>query len=130
MASAKKSHFVYEPLSHDSKQIRLLEILAGEEKDNIRCQIVRVSLDDNPSYVALSYTWDEEDEEILCGDAILPVKKNLFGFLKRYRTAISTPEHSLCQNHRESQADLNQPLRLWVDALCRYFDLNLYTFCD
>lgn len=59
-----KGYFVYRPLnlSPNSRQIRLLKLLPAKSlDDDIRCTIFHTSLDDSPSYEALSYVWGSED---------------------------------------------------------------------
>jgi hypothetical protein len=59
--------FVYRrlDLSPNSQQIRLLKLLPAKSlDDDIRCTIFHTSLDDSPSYEALSYVWGSEDNPL------------------------------------------------------------------
>lgn len=57
---------IYHPLSPPKREIRLLYILPEQPgslllgPDPISCVLSHVSLDDKPTYHALSYTWDDE----------------------------------------------------------------------
>ncbi|PVH87903.1 hypothetical protein DL98DRAFT_581133 [Cadophora sp. DSE1049] len=57
---------IYHPLSPSTREIRLLHILPEQPgslllgPDPISCVLSHVSLDDKPTYHALSYTWDDE----------------------------------------------------------------------
>jgi hypothetical protein len=52
---------LYEPLDKSRNEIRILEILPqnSEEEDIVHCRLFRCSLDDKPSYAALSYVWGD-----------------------------------------------------------------------
>jgi len=54
---------LYRPLDASRSEIRLLEILGGDELDDdgtmVRCRLSTVSLDDNPDFCALSYVWGD-----------------------------------------------------------------------
>lgn len=87
-------------------EIRLLSILSTEGS-RIECSLRNVSLDDDPDFTALSYTWDNQscDQDIVVLDPDgrdkhhLKVTRNLFEALP-YLAAHKT----------------NQPW--WIDALC------------
>ena len=49
----------YRPLSPETKQIRTLTLCAGKVDNPIRCALQNVSLDEQPAYTALSYTWGD-----------------------------------------------------------------------
>ncbi|KAH9214939.1 heterokaryon incompatibility protein-domain-containing protein [Leptodontidium sp. 2 PMI_412] len=57
---------IYHPLSPSTREIRLLHILPEQPgslllgPDPISCVLSHVSLDDKPTYHALSYMWDDE----------------------------------------------------------------------
>ncbi|KAH7369749.1 heterokaryon incompatibility protein-domain-containing protein [Rhexocercosporidium sp. MPI-PUGE-AT-0058] len=57
---------IYQPLSPSTREIRLLHILPEQPgslllgPDPISCVLSHVSLEDKPTYHALSYTWDDE----------------------------------------------------------------------
>lgn len=95
--------YTYQPLTaHNS--IRLLNLLPCEDSDpnqSLKCNLTVVSLSDNPSFVALSYTWGENvfPEKLYCHDGALDITTNLHSALLRFRLA-------------------DKPLRIWVDAVC------------
>lgn len=51
------SPFEYVPLDGIKHEIRLLKIAPRISSDDIECDLIHASLDDEPSYEALSYTW-------------------------------------------------------------------------
>lgn len=85
-----------------TKEIRILELLpASLDSDSLRGRLIVVSLDQNPSYEALSYAWGEP---ILCknirfGEIPLAITQNLSDALRRLRYQ-------------------DRPQRLWVDSTC------------
>jgi hypothetical protein len=96
--------FRYRPLDTTRKCIRLLKVLPARGHAPIECQILHVSPDDRPRFIALSYKWDPSGtpfKNILCNGARLQVGKNLWDFLHRY---------SKRQAYTETW--------LWVDAVC------------
>lgn len=93
----------FNPLDPSRRQIRLLHV--QPDPSDLRAVLETVSLDDDPKYTALSYTWGTELSSgpgiALSGQAPrLPITKNLQAVL----------EH-LC-------AGQDKPITLWVDALC------------
>ena len=54
---------LYRPLDPSKSEIRLLEILGGDDLDHdggpVRCRLSTVSLDDDPDFCALSYVWGD-----------------------------------------------------------------------
>lgn len=91
---------VYEPLL-SQRHIRLLNLLPGIGDDPICISLRAVSLDDEPEYEAVSYVWGDPNvtETIICNDAVVSVRKNLYLALQRFRHA-------------------EKPRTLWADALC------------
>ena len=96
-------------------QIRLLTVQPEADRSReIQCRLEIVHLKENPSYIAVSYTWGPPTAEaadarvtssathvIRCnGDAIL-ITKNLYDFLQRVR----------CEPELNSQ-------KFWVDSVC------------
>jgi hypothetical protein len=84
------------------RHIRLLRVTAGENNETIRCTLNEVSLDDNPAYEALSYTWGDSGPScpVICQEHFyLKITSNLYSALVRLR-------------------DTNQERDLWVDAVC------------
>lgn len=105
-ADAEQSPYQYTKLNYIlGQEIRLLVILPGESHDPIRCEIVVVNLEDDPSYEALSYTWATEtgdasfSETIYCGKGTIKITRNCHAALRRFRKRYAKR-------------------RLWVDAVC------------
>jgi hypothetical protein len=82
--------------------VRLLRLQPGDSDQPIRCEIYPVSLDDNPSYTAVSYCWgsSEKPREILYSQYSLPITESLHRMLWRLRL------------------DETKPRLLWADAVC------------
>jgi hypothetical protein len=78
-------------------------VLPPDGTDTIKCGLQEVMLDDNLSYMALSYTWDPDNEikEIECNGMPLRVGRNLWTFLHQFR-----------------RRDTNNQGLLWIDAIC------------
>lgn len=91
----------FSPLDPSRRQIRLLHV--EPNPSDLRAVLETVSLDDDPRYTALSYTWGTNMSSgagiALNGHARQPVTRNLQVVL----------EH-LCAG--------DQPVTLWIDALC------------
>jgi hypothetical protein len=95
------NHFTYNQLQVHDRQIRLLLLLPGLDRERISCKLITVFLNDNPEYSALSYTWGDPNvkEPILVNEQEFPVTTNLTAALWHLRLA--------------TRARL-----LWVDAIC------------
>ncbi|KAK7216582.1 hypothetical protein V2G26_004585 [Clonostachys chloroleuca] len=91
----------YSPLDPGSSEFRLLKLMPGLGDEEVRCILIHSSLDDNPSYEALSYLWGDQQNrtQILLGEVRFSVTSNLQAALRRLREP------------RRSRT-------LWVDALC------------
>jgi hypothetical protein len=81
--------------------IRVLEIHPGESHWRIRCRMQQVSLDDTPSYDAVSYVWGSSKltREIYIGTRVIKVTGNCFLALHGLR-------------------DSTLPRFCWIDACC------------
>jgi len=101
--------WVYGPLQ-GPQHIRLVHLQPGIRRKNIICDMVQVSLHNNPTYEALSYTWDLDDPpddgqddkssySIPISEESFHVTPNLYLALKRLRNP-------------------SQPRLLWIDAIC------------
>jgi hypothetical protein len=51
--------YSYQPLSDSSHEIHLLELQPGERDSIVQVSLALASLDENPIYEALSYTWGD-----------------------------------------------------------------------
>jgi hypothetical protein len=93
----------YSQLDRTSRSIRLL-ILSPHlhpEDNRIQCRLFITSLDEFPSYDALSYTWGQPDElnlKIWVNGVLIPVRRNLLCALRMLRGDVERV--------------------LWIDALC------------
>ena len=101
-ASSRSGRFNYQPLS-GSREIRIIELQAGQYSDPIHCTIIHVSLDALPQYEALSYTWGDIHSRttIMCspGQAPLSITSSLDVTLRHLRWPGASR-------------------MLWVDAVC------------
>ena len=90
---------IYQPLQHN--EIRLITLAPGKWRDPIECNLQTVSLDDNPTYEALSYVW---------GDASLRrwvyLKKSNFDVSKSLEVALRHLRHE------------DSERVMWIDAIC------------
>jgi hypothetical protein len=92
---------LYEPLNPHRKEVRLLTIIPNEFAEDIHCSLARVSLDDAPSYEALSYAWG-------------PPRRTRLIYLNEVPWAITNNLESALRHLRY----LDRPRVLWIDALC------------
>jgi len=93
---------LYEALPLSSDQIRILTLRASDFADaQLRCELVRVSLKDEPAYLALSYTWGTKIESgnLLANNEAFSATVNLQIALEQFRNA-------------------EQDVHFWVDAIC------------
>jgi Heterokaryon incompatibility protein (HET) len=88
-------------LDRNLSQIRLLSLLPGRWSDPISCELTLASLDNLPSYYALSYVWGDRTNlrQIRLNGTPFSVTCNLESALRRLR--------------HQSQIQ-----RLWIDMLC------------
>lgn len=93
--------YTYAALSQDSAGIRLLTVWPGAWDDEVRCDLQHTSLDDKPSYEALSYTW---------GDANDTRQISLGGYPWSVTANLEVAIRYLRQEDR--------PRVIWIDALC------------
>jgi hypothetical protein len=66
--------FPYQPIDRSRNEIRLVHVLPSPDSaPRVECSLVHVSLDEQPVYQALSYTWDSNvfSETILLDGAPL-----------------------------------------------------------
>jgi hypothetical protein len=101
------------PLVANTKTIRLLQVHLKAGYESISCSLSQHSLDQKPSYIALSYTWDlgAGMRNINCDGMVLDIGQNLWNFLFEFRK-----KHNLRQYHSwESRSKI---CYLWIDAIC------------
>lgn len=93
--------YIYEPLSIPRNEIRLLSLQPGSFDDELRCTLRNVSLDDDPEYHALSYTWGDPTNKkpVLIDGSTFNVTVNLYDALQHFQNASGLRT-------------------FWIDALC------------
>ncbi|KAH9218706.1 heterokaryon incompatibility protein-domain-containing protein [Leptodontidium sp. 2 PMI_412] len=92
---------LYTPLITERKEIRLVTLCSGNFEDDIFCSLSKVSLDDKPSYEALSYVW---------GDRRITRRIFIDGLSKRVTRNLEIALRHLRYDSR--------PRVLWIDAIC------------
>ncbi|KAL9120434.1 MAG: hypothetical protein Q9187_003013 [Circinaria calcarea] len=94
--------FQYSSLDSTQSDIRLISLLPGTKSDELRCELLHISPQDNPLYEALSYTWGEQS----LGKCTIVLNNLAFSI---------TPNLGIALYHLryESVARI-----LWIDALC------------
>jgi hypothetical protein len=99
--------FKHVPLASPGRDIRLLTVAIGDDLEDIRCSLSVASLDDNPTYIAISYEWGELEPlvDIRVDSKRFCARHNLF-LLLQYLTSYADPIH------------LTRPYRSWIDAIC------------
>jgi Heterokaryon incompatibility protein (HET) len=117
-ASSKDPHgskqkYQYRPIESPD-QIRMLELLPGQDDDSIQIRLRHYSLSFLPQCEALSYEWGSptRDYEIDCEGMSLKVTTNLLAALKRLR-----PTKSFSGALKKGRLPWKSRL-LWIDALC------------
>src|SRR3569833_237384 len=92
---------MYQVLDSSRGEIRLLEIHGGDFYEVVKCTLSVGSLEDNPSFEALSYVWGDEKDRanITLQDESTSVTVNL-------KLALQHLRHS------------DRPRVVWADALC------------
>ncbi|USP81699.1 hypothetical protein yc1106_08973 [Curvularia clavata] len=92
---------MYSPLNTSRKEIRLLHLHPGNWNDDIECHLETVSLNNHPSFQAISYVWGDatKKQHITVNGHQLAVTENVVTGLQRLRTE-------------------NEVLTLWLDAVC------------
>lgn len=105
----------YRPLR--GSEIRLLRIAPGAWDDQVSCTMQYAPLDEQPEYVALSYTWGDASDQV---DILLDGRPHratqcLFTALRRFRQ-LCAESRSLDGFTFSSSAD-GCPY-IWADALC------------
>ena len=95
------SSFKYLPLDGNKREIRLFKIPPRSLSDNIECDLIHASLDDWPSYEALSYTWGvpELTNSISLDNKEFLVTSNLAAALRQIQ-------------HQDEERIV------WIDAIC------------
>lgn len=108
----KAAGFSYISFKNPSREIRLLQ-WEKHLSDPFRLdfRMITVSLDDDVSFIALSYSWGDPRpvQSIRINGCALPVTANLYRFLSTYTSMILKGEF---------QDGEQQSILFWVDAVC------------
>lgn len=113
----------YEYLPLSTNEIRILEILPGEDSEPVVCQLKHFSIDECPTFSALSYTWGDEPTSkfVLIDGKRLGIKPNLDAALHEFRRmpvefeTADTDEKS--KGKFPALKNLGNSL-IWIDAIC------------
>ena len=86
----------YSPLP-GQRDIRLLEVLPGDDSDIVVTSLVTVSLDSKPTYAALSYVWGDatQTSKIECNGKLISITTSLAEALKAFRSFSAGPSAQL-----------------------------------
>ena len=87
---------LYSPLL-GQRDIRLLEVLPGEDESTIVTSMVTVSLDSKPTYAALSYVWGDATQAsmIECNGKSISITTSLAEALRAFRSFSAGPDAPL-----------------------------------
>ena len=88
-------------LTSIKREIRLIDLLPGSPSAEIKCELRKVSLKDNPSYNTMSYAWGQtgDTRTIVINETKFEIPANLEDALRHVR-----------------RADI--PLTIWADSIC------------
>ena len=93
--------YVHAALTH-LRSIRILNLHPAMDSTlSIQCELDEVSLDHNPQYAAISYTWG--DQELLC-----PIECN-------ERKLLVTPNCLAALRHLRNTSEIQT---FWIDSIC------------
>ena len=86
----------YSPLL-GQRDIRLLEVLPGDDGSIVVTTMITVSLDSEPTYAALSYAWGDATQRsiIECNGKSISITKSLAEALKAFRSFSAGPDAPL-----------------------------------
>ncbi|KAF2132408.1 hypothetical protein P153DRAFT_285074, partial [Dothidotthia symphoricarpi CBS 119687] len=84
--SSETLKFIYSS-QLSGRNIRIIELLPGEPGDQLACNVAEASLDDPPSYEAISYVWGDPSvkEPVQCNGCVVFVTVSLTQALRRIR---------------------------------------------
>lgn len=103
------------PLRKDAHEIRLLNIAPADALASpLQCDLTCVSLDDNPSYHALSYTWGKPFGERHSEGPFTPTYTEKILDVQNQRFHITDNLNSALRYLRPK----DETPSLWVDAIC------------
>jgi Tetratricopeptide repeat/Heterokaryon incompatibility protein (HET) len=86
-ANIQSMQTIYQSLDERRSQIRLVEILSNDGDEKVQCRLSILSLEDNPTFTALSYVWGDPKvtEDIMFNNELFPVTTNLGAALKYFK---------------------------------------------
>jgi hypothetical protein len=103
------------PSDLTSRWIRVLDLKPSRfgSEDTIRGSLRVVSLDDNPSYEALSYAWGNPSpsQQIICAEEKLSITTNCYDALRQLRSNLGTTTiwvDSICINQSDEKEKAHQ----------------------
>lgn len=107
MNSTQTDQSIYQALSASAPEIRVITLRQGSADEELRCTLKTVSLDDQPSFHALSYAWGTDTEKcrININGHVVPVSSSLATVLRHFHSH----HYDFLQLHS---------VPLWVDAIC------------
>ncbi|PVI01867.1 hypothetical protein DM02DRAFT_560828 [Periconia macrospinosa] len=128
-----QEEYRYAPLS-GPRSIRLVRIHHGADTDVVTCDVFEVSLDNQPVFEALSYTWDldpewswtkleivedkkKEERPILCNGKTMHISMNLYHALtefRRRRWTLPIWADQICINQNDREEKISQ-IAIMVD---------------
>jgi len=106
----------YEPLNTHRNEIRLLTILPDNDNGAVCCTLSHASLDDSPTYAALSYCWGDpkKTRPVTVNGCIFNATINLEAGLRELRRQgfYVVWVDALCINQRDTEERGKQILRM------------------
>lgn len=128
------SLYQHQPLSKEADEIRLLRLVKHDPDDaSLLLEVRHVSLNDNPTFRALSYAWGEDSADYPVslsgshGCGVIYVRSNLWDFLREAQksSAVWTDDwiwiDQICidqSHHAERCHQVSQMVRLYTTAQC------------
>ncbi|KAH7386548.1 heterokaryon incompatibility protein-domain-containing protein [Cadophora sp. MPI-SDFR-AT-0126] len=92
MVSRQRLPYQYTPLYNESprhrRNFRLLKVLKGASTEEVKCRTIIVSLDNPPTYEAISYVWGDPSKEksIVVDHLDLEVTRSAYDIIHRRRS--------------------------------------------
>ena len=123
--SNQRSPYIYEPLSKNPDEIRLLKLMPPSSSGDIKIEIIRVPSSAPPAYEALSYVWGppERTHEVTvktsskkCLPRLSRRRQFLFGRSKFELSHLAISRNLFIALQHLSFA--KKPRLLWIDAIC------------
>ena len=111
--TTKTRYYADTALAPSKREIRLIELLPGLPPAEIQCTLKKVSLEDNPSYEAMSYAWGPPGgtKTILVNETSVKIPANLenaFQYLRRADIPLTIWADSICINQEDGAEKMDQ----------------------